>query len=125
VVLPGIDPQGDHPTTVIAAKQPDGRWSLHVPTQSHTVLLDEAQVTELAGAMDPGGPAAIVIGVQDNSGGFHFLHAPITREGRAPLPVALVEALQTALGGLRTAHRLFGASRRPPPPRMASKAASG
>lgn len=125
VVLPGIDPHGDHATTIIAAKQLDGSWSLHVPTQSHTVLIEPRHVAELAGAMDPAGPAALVIGVQDNSGGFTFLHAPITREARSPLPIALVGALQTALVGLRSAHRLFGSSRRLPPPRLASKAAGG
>ena len=118
VVLPGTDPAGDHPTTVIAARQRDGSWSLHVPTQSHTVILQGAQIAELAAALSPTGPAAVVIGLQDNAGHFTFMHAPIAHATRSTLPIALVGALQSALTGLRSAHRVFGNSKRLPPPRL-------
>lgn len=117
MVLSGTDPEGDHPTTVVAAKRSDDTWLLHVPTGSRSVVLCPSAVTELAGALSPAGPAAVVIGLQDNTGRFTFLHAPIVRSSRTTLPIALVGALQHALTAVRNTHRVFGASKRLPAPR--------
>jgi hypothetical protein len=86
----------------------DGTWGLHVPTESHTVRLHSDAVAALAQALDPAGPAAVVLALQDNAGRMTFLHAPVSHGAQSVLPSGIVSALQTALHALHKAQRLLG-----------------
>lgn len=108
VVLHGKDAVKGDPTTVVAMRFSDGTWGLHVPTESHTVRLPADAVAALAQALDPAGPAAVVLALQDNAGRVTFLHAPVSHGTQTVLPTAIVTALQTALAALRKAQRLLG-----------------
>lgn len=109
MVLPGNDPVTGAPTTVIAAQLSTDKWVFHVPTQSHSVVLASDAVASLSAALNPAGPAAVVLALQQNNGEITFLHAPVVTGTLTALPSTVVSALSKALGQLRAGHRKLGA----------------